>query len=161
MAYTVTLISKRAKQIRHKNEPWTEAIERASKQLKKEGKIGKTKSSTRQTGHSNKKRDQKRHAKAPGKRKSKSGRTYYERRKNRSDVPGSMTGNTTKSRTHTDYNANEVNISVGGLKSALRKKYEEKLKDLFLRKEKAKLKREKNKLQKQITATRSELKKYQ
>lgn len=39
-----------------------------------------------QTGRSNLKMDEKRKAKLPGKRKSASGRTYYERRKNRSDT---------------------------------------------------------------------------
>jgi hypothetical protein len=38
-----------------------------------------------QTGRSNKSRDRKYTAKAPGKRKSSSGKTYYERRANRSD----------------------------------------------------------------------------
>lgn len=37
-------------------------------------------------------RDLDRKAEAPGKRKSKSGRTYYERRANRSDVPGTLLG---------------------------------------------------------------------
>jgi len=46
----------------------------------------------KQTGTSNKARDLKRTAKAPGKRKSASGRTYYESRKNRSDRPGTLMG---------------------------------------------------------------------
>ena len=35
----VTMISQRAKQIRKTNEDWTKAIQRASKELKKEGKL--------------------------------------------------------------------------------------------------------------------------
>jgi hypothetical protein len=46
----------------------------------------------RQTGATNKYVDVKRKAKAPGKRTSASGKTYYERRKNRTDKPGSMLG---------------------------------------------------------------------
>ena len=39
----------------------------------------------KQTGSSNKKRDRKRHALAPGKRMSKGGNFYYEYRRNRTD----------------------------------------------------------------------------
>lgn len=42
----------------------------------------------RQSGKSNKALDAKRKAKPPGKRRSKSGKTYYESRRNRSDMPG-------------------------------------------------------------------------
>ena len=35
----VTMISHRAKKIRKKNEAWTRAIQRATKELKKEGKL--------------------------------------------------------------------------------------------------------------------------
>ena len=45
-----------------------------------------------QTGRSDFSRDFSRVAKAPGKRKSPSGGFYYERRKNRSDRPGSILG---------------------------------------------------------------------
>ena len=55
-------------------------------------KVGSAKASTRQTGRSNAKRDKKRKAKAPGKRRSASGKVYYERRKNRSDKPQSLSG---------------------------------------------------------------------
>ena len=54
-------------------------------------KIGGS-SKVRQTGTSNKKKDKRVQAKKPGKRKSATGRTYYERRKNRSDKPGSLLG---------------------------------------------------------------------
>lgn len=52
----------------------------------------KTKSTTRQTGTSNIEKDFAKKAKAPGKRKGASGKTYYERRANRSDKPGSLLG---------------------------------------------------------------------
>lgn len=52
----------------------------------------KVKSTTRQTGSSNIEKDFLKKAKVPGKRKSASGRTYYERRANRSDKPGSLLG---------------------------------------------------------------------
>lgn len=50
------------------------------------------KSTSRQTGTSNKVKDAKRKALAPGKRKSATGKSYTERRANRSDKPGSLTG---------------------------------------------------------------------
>ncbi|OYT54355.1 MAG: hypothetical protein B6U72_03030 [Candidatus Altiarchaeales archaeon ex4484_2] len=57
------------------------------------GRRKKTKRSYRQTGSDKGLRgvqaDLKRKAKAPGRRKSKTGKRYYERRKNRSDKPGS------------------------------------------------------------------------
>jgi len=45
------------------------------------------KRSLKQRGRSNKARDKKRRAKLPGKRTSRTGKIYYERRKNRSDNP--------------------------------------------------------------------------
>lgn len=48
--------------------------------------------SNKQTGSSDKKRDADRTALAPGKRRSRSGRIYYEYRKNHSDKPGSVSG---------------------------------------------------------------------
>jgi hypothetical protein len=45
-----------------------------------------------QTGRSDAARDMLRRAKAPGKRLSKTGKVYYERRRNRSDVPPTMLG---------------------------------------------------------------------
>ena len=50
------------------------------------------KPTSRQTGTSNKVKDVKRKALAPGKRKSATGKSYTERRANRSDKPGSLTG---------------------------------------------------------------------
>jgi hypothetical protein len=46
----------------------------------------------KQRGTSNLEADKKLKAKAPGKRKSSSGGTYYESRRNRSDIPGTMAG---------------------------------------------------------------------
>lgn len=46
-----------------------------------------------QKGKSNARADEARKALPPGKRRSASGTTYYERRANRSDVPGSLTDN--------------------------------------------------------------------
>lgn len=87
-------ITTRAKGIR-KGQPgksWKAAIKQASREYNN-GSIGKVKkSSSRQTGTSNKRSDAQRKSKPPGKRKSKSGKVYYERRKNRTDKPGSMTG---------------------------------------------------------------------
>jgi len=48
--------------------------------------------STRQTGTSKLSRDLKKKALAPGRRVSKTGRVYYERRANRSDKPGQLAG---------------------------------------------------------------------
>jgi len=48
--------------------------------------------SAKQTGTSNLLYDKRKKAKAPGKRISESGNTYYEYRRNRSDLPGSLTG---------------------------------------------------------------------
>jgi len=53
-----------------------------------------TKDKNYQTGKSNLIYDKMKKALPPGKRKSSSGRTYYERRVNRSDKPGQMAGNT-------------------------------------------------------------------
>jgi hypothetical protein len=46
----------------------------------------------KQSGTSNLEADKRRKAKAPGKRKTASGGTYYESRRNRSDIPGTMAG---------------------------------------------------------------------
>jgi hypothetical protein len=55
-------------------------------------KVKTTYKRKKQTGSSNIEIDKKKKALAPGKRKSDSGGTYYEYRKNRSDKPGSLTG---------------------------------------------------------------------
>jgi hypothetical protein len=111
---TVQAISRKAKTIRKKGEPWISAIKRASKMLKgKGGTVGATRKKAarrkpaksvpkkkaykprkpiHQTGKTSRKIDKRIKAKAPGKRKSSSGATYYEYRRNRSDMPGQMTG---------------------------------------------------------------------
>jgi hypothetical protein len=114
MSNIIKKIAARAKQIR-KAKPsikWQAAIKQASKELK--GKPGNTakkigaaakkktakkkavkKTSYRQTGSSNRKRDEERRAMPPGKRVVKTANgshVYYERRKNRSDAPGSLSG---------------------------------------------------------------------
>jgi hypothetical protein len=110
----VALISRRAKKIRKKGEEWTDAIKRASKQLSggTVGSSSKRSAGTRrrksvprkkkasykprkrihQNGTSSKKRDRLVSAKPPGKRRSKAKKVYYEYRRNRSDMPGKLTG---------------------------------------------------------------------
>lgn len=96
MANVLTKITARAKQIHraHPSKKWTDCIKQASKELKGAKKPAKKSAPKKryQTGTSNKKRDSARKAKAPGKRVSKTGRVYYERRRNRSDKAGSLSG---------------------------------------------------------------------
>jgi hypothetical protein len=91
----VSEISKKAKKIRRPGETWQSAIKRASKMVKV-GSVKKAKpKKSYQTGTSKKIVDERKRAKPPGKRivKTASGKhAYYERRKNRSDMPGSLTG---------------------------------------------------------------------
>lgn len=81
----------KAYQRKHPRTSWQDAIQAVSRKGKK-APAKKKKASYRQTGGSNKRNDSMRKAKAPGKRKSASGNVYYERRKNRSDVPGRLLG---------------------------------------------------------------------
>lgn len=75
---------------------------------KKAAKKSKTKRPVDyQYGKSNLERDQQRKALSPGKRKSASGRTYYEYRANRSDA-GKLLG----TKTHKDTKSHNVNIRV-------------------------------------------------
>lgn len=98
-ANAITKISARAKQIRRKSpgKSWKACIKEASRDYNG-GKLGAAKKKVskrvknRQTGKSNRKRDQLFKAKAPGKRRTRHGTTYTERRANRSDKPGQMTG---------------------------------------------------------------------
>lgn len=138
-------IRTRAKQLQRDfpNKAWTDLISMASKEYRS-GKLGKVKD--RQTGTSNKKADRERSAKTPGKRTVKHGKKkatiYYERRKNRSDKPGQLTG-----------------VSVASLASALKKKMNEKLDKLVVQKFHATKKAAKRKLQKAITAQKSKIRK--
>lgn len=117
----LTKITTRARQIRkaHPSMQWKNAVRKASAEYRN-GSIGAAKpkkKKTYQTGKSTKLNDAKRKAKKPGKRTSATGRKYTERRKNRSDIPGTLTG-----------------MSVGALGSALRTKLKEKLgKDIVRR----------------------------
>jgi hypothetical protein len=160
-------ITKEAKSIRAKNKriAWTDAIKKASENLRRAGKIGaakKTKSPARtkkpvkrsraakapakksiyQTGASSKRYDLMKSALPPGKRKSASGKTYYERRKNRSDIPGKLTG-----------------VSSAKLIDALKEKLAESLGEAYVKRDMAKTKREKNNYQKDISSLRSKLRK--
>lgn len=106
-------------------------------------KIGGTGGSkTRQTGSSNRRLDKKRKAKAPGKRKSASGKTYYERRRNRSDVPGKLSG-----------------ASAATLKRELVSRKKSDLGKLLLRRELCSTKRDRKKISKNIAATKQAIKK--
>jgi hypothetical protein len=63
-----------------------------AKTIKIKKVVTKKSATTYQTGSSNKIKDESRKALPPGKRKSASGKTYTERRTNRSDKPGSLLG---------------------------------------------------------------------
>lgn len=91
--------AKRLQKKDHSRHAWSQYIKEAGKAYRAKGhkKVGAPKKvKYRQTGKSNKKRDVQRKAKAPGKRTVNKGKrsehTYTERRKNRSDMPGQLTG---------------------------------------------------------------------
>jgi hypothetical protein len=107
MSNIIKKIAARAKQIRkaHPSKTWQACIKQASKELKGKSigaakqaapkKKAVKKPASRQTGKSSKLHDERYQAKAPGKRTVKTAKgshVYYERRKNRSDVPGSLSG---------------------------------------------------------------------
>lgn len=137
MANAIVKISKRAKQISraYKHKAWKDCIAQASREYKA-GKLGAV-ASTRQTGSSNIKRDKQRKAKPPGKRKSASGRVYYERRKNRSDKPNTM----------------------AGAKALLKDYYKKMLQNALLKKELATTKKDKRFWSKRATHWKAQLKK--
>lgn len=97
MKTALQIITTRAKALKksHPNTKWVNLVKKAGVEYRA-GKIGKVSSASRQTGKSNSTRDKALKAKAPGKRvvKYAGGKStvYYERRKNRSDKPGSLTG---------------------------------------------------------------------
>lgn len=161
MSTTLQKITARAKAIRkkHPSKKWTDCIKAASRELKSSGAIGVSKPAKRskrkvsgvkkthrQTGSSNKKRDVARVAKAPGKRVVKHAKVkstvYYERRKNRADAPGKLSG-----------------LSVATIKNALRARVEDKLGKAFVAKTKATTKTAKRKLQKGMSLLTAELRK--
>ena len=135
---TLAKIRARAKALQRKNKnlKWIPAIKKASVELRKEKKIGV------QTGSSNKKIDRSKKAAKPGKRKSASGKVYYERRKNRSDVPGTLTG-----------------VSEAKMIGAIRARVEEKMGKAYVARDNAKLKRDKKTYQKVITECKVKLRK--
>lgn len=135
---TLAKIRARAKALQRKNKnlKWIPAIKKASVELRKEKKIGV------QTGVSNKKIDARKKAMKPGKRKSASGKVYYERRKNRSDVPGTLTG-----------------ISEAKMIGAIRSRIEDKMGKAYVARDNAKLKRDKKTYQKVITECKVKLRK--
>ena len=65
------------------------------------------KKTVKQTGKSNRTADAARKAKAPGKRTSSTGKTYTETRKNRTDLPGYLTGGIAQRKKYT----NQVEIN--------------------------------------------------
>jgi hypothetical protein len=154
MSAVLKKITARAKQIRrkHPSMKWTNAIKQASKELKGAApaakKSARKKKATRKVDHhqtgsrKSLRRDKQRSAGAPGKRVTQWGSTYYERRKNRSDIPGTLAG-----------------IGAATLKSELKSRLEDQLGKAYVAKDKAKLKRDKKKKQKQITAIRADLRK--
>ncbi len=95
-----------------------------------------------QRGSSNKKRDEERKAKAPGKRTSATGRQYTERRKNRSDMPGQMTG------------------TVSGAKSFIAKWHKDMLAKALLKKELATTKRDRKQWATKASHLKKEIKKF-
>ena len=112
----------------------------------------------KQTGKSNQTRDKLYQAKKPGKRKSASGRTYYESRANRSDQ-GQLLG------IHKDSKSHNVNIRVvsgiAGIKAATKKILSEKYGNLAVKKLTEKTKRGKSKLQKQMTEIAAKIRKVE
>lgn len=160
MSNVLAKITARAKLIRkaHPSKKWTDCIKQASREIKavkvfnkkaaprkkpaKKKAAKKRLVSYRQTGTSKIKVDRKLVARKPGKRLSVTGKVYYERRKNRSDKPGALSG-----------------VSAASLKGALKDRLEEKLGRETVRLYNAKLKRDKNKIQKVITSIKAELRK--
>ena len=131
-------IFKKAKSVQrnHPSWDWQKCIQFASKH----NKPAKKKTAYKQRGTSNKKRDIVRKAKPPGKRKSASGRTYTETRKNRSDAKGSLTG-----------------VTASSLVSELKKRLNADIDKQVLRKYHATRKTDKRKIQKAITQKKAQL----
>jgi hypothetical protein len=143
-------ITTRAKQLqkKHPGSKWTSLIKKAGAEYRS-GKLGAARhkkspkrKQNRQTGTSNKFYDKSHRAKPPGKRRSATGKTYYERRKNRSDMPGQLTG-----------------VTAGSLINELKKRLKKKIDKAVVSKYHATKKRLKNKYQRTITETKSELRK--
>lgn len=133
-------IFKEAKKVQrmHKKWDWQKCIQVASKRHKKSGttRKKKNKANYRQTGKSNAAVDKRIKARRPGARIPAGGDqvTYYERRKNRSDVPGTLTG-----------------VSDATLKSALKDRLKQRLGKKLVKQKLSTKVREKKKLGKEIT----------
>lgn len=130
---------------KHPRTSFQDAIQKVKgKARKKVGAVKKKKNPNRQTGSSNKSYDSRIKARRPGARVPAGGRTvtYTERRKNRSDAPGSLTG-----------------VSAAKLVSILKDRLKDKLGKQLVSKELAGRKIDKRRWQKVITDTRSRLKK--
>jgi hypothetical protein len=112
---------------------------KAKKPAAKKVAAKKTASKAYQTGSSKELYDSMKKAKGPGKRVSASGGVYYERRKNRSDMPGSILG-------------------IGALKKSAISDCTAKLGTLHAKKLMEPTKRGKAKLQKEITAVNKKIK---
>jgi hypothetical protein len=136
-------IFKKAKayQRKHPRIEWQECIQRVKGKKRKQVGTVKKKKSYRQTGTSNKAYDRRVKAKAPGARIPAGGNhvTYYERRKNRSDKPGSLTGMTSSQ-----------------LKSELRKRLKGELGQNLIKKSLATTKRDRAKWGREATRVRKE-----
>lgn len=141
-------IRHRAKQIRHKNEAWTDAISRASKQLKREGKIGATKFIDK--GET---------------KRSRTTKTYMRKRNKRGQFGGyKRVGNVnTKSATHTDKNKIHVDMQIGSIahhKAAIARKLKNNLGNALVQREMAKTKTKKKQLTKKIRSIKSDLRSF-
>lgn len=139
-------IFKEAKKVQrlHPSWDWQHCIQVASKRHKKVGAVKRSKN--RQTGSSNKAADKKRSARPPGPRVPAGGRkvTYTERRKNRSDVPGTLTG-----------------MSTGRLLAEAKRRIREDIDKKVVKKFHASTKRDRKKYQKEITESKAKLRRLQ
>lgn len=141
MAKTTKKPSAKQLAARKKFAAMVKARAKAAKAKKAPAKKVAAKKATRayQTGSSNKLYDSRKKAQGPGKRVSASGNVYYERRKNRSDMPGSILG-------------------IGALKKSAISECTNKLGTLHAKKLMEPTKRGKAKLQKEITAVNKKIK---
>lgn len=139
-------ITTRAKQLKklHPNTSWINLVKKASAEYRS-GSLGAKnpkKKKAYQTGSSNKVADRKIKAKSPGKRKSATGRKYFERRANRSDMPGTLTG-----------------VSSATLTSTLKTRLKDELGKQLVKRETATTKRDRRAAQKLVAETKYKLKK--
>lgn len=155
MSTTLKKITAAAKKLYKtgKYKKWTDAVKAASKTVVKKKAAKK---SVKQTGSTTKKADVLRQAKKPGKRKSATGRTYYEYRANRSDK-GRLLG------IHKDTKSHNVNIRVMSGISGIKKTAEVLLKkqygELAAKKLTEKTKRGKAAIQKEMSKVAASIKK--